>query len=324
MKKANKYLSLFFFALGVILFVMLVHEVGLDHIVENISTMGFGIVYVFLFPIAWYGVQSFAWWRVLTDDGVKVSLWHVFFVKVTGEAVNTVTPISFIGGDPYRIYLLQKQIGANESTASVVIDRTMYILSVFLVLLTTLIVAWFTLPLPGAWQVLFPIFVIGFFMLFVVLVFFQKRGMLLGLFNLISKLGLKTAKIESLRSRLLEIDTLIGRFYSKHKLHFFEIMLLHYAGRMMGSVEIYLIVTLLKLDVTFVQCLLMMSLTILINLAFFFVPGSMGVMESGYGALFHLLHLNPVYGVTIQIVRRIRTLFWTAIGVVAIPFYKSK
>ena len=72
------------------------------------------------------------------------------------------------------------------------------------------------------------------------------------------------------------------------------------------------------------HCLFLASLTILINMAFVFIPGSIGVMEGGYGALFYLLKLDPAYGVSIQLIRRIRALFYVFIGFVIIAIYKPK
>lgn len=324
MKNSKKIISFLFFVLGVALFVLLVRKVGLNEITTQMSKLGWGVFYVFAFPLTWTLVQSFAWWRILTDDGSTVSLWHIILVKITGEAINNITPISFVGGDPYRIYLLQKKTGATESAASVVIDRTMFILAICLTLLTSLVLAWFTLPLPGSWRILFPVFTVGFFVFFVGLVLFQKRGMLQTVSRLMIRFKIKSSKLASWQSRLEMIDEQVGRFYDKNKRHFFEIMMLQYLARLLGAVEIYLIASLMHININMAQCLFLTSLTILINLAFFFVPGSMGVMESGYSALFYLLKLNPAHGVTIQIIRRIRTLFWTGVGLLIVALYKPK
>lgn len=321
-KKTTAKFSFLFFVIGLILLFFLIDEVGSDLVLNKILELKWRIVYVLLFPATWYSVQSYAWWRILADDGVKVSLWHVFLTKITGEAVNTVTPISFVGGDPYRIYLLQKKTTKTESAASVVIDRTMYILAVVLLLLTSLVGALLVLPLPGAWKVLFPLITLGLFGVFVFLVFFQKKGMFGSLSRLLQKIGIQKKKLNELSEKIDNLDEKVGGFYRKHKLHFFEIMFLQYLGRFLGVIEIYIIVSLLGLPVSFVQCLFLASLTVLINLSFFFVPGSMGVMESGYGALFYLLKLNPAYGVAIQLVRRIRTFFWIGLGLLIILVYR--
>ncbi len=324
MKKHNwhTWLSWFFFGVGVVLLVMLVQKVGLKEVLGTIHNLEWRIIYVLIFPITWTAIQSYAWWRVLYDSDTTVKFRHVFLAKIVGEAINTVTPVSFLGGDPYRIYLLQKRATKTDSTFSVVIDRTMYMLAVVMMLFMTVIGAWFYLPLPGVWQILFPVITAFFFLAFVLVVFFQKKGMFGILSRFLQRVGIQRERLKNIEHKITEIDTLISGFYSKSHSHFFEIMTLQFLGRFLGVIEIYLIVQLLNLPVNFTECLFLTTLGILINLVFVFIPGSMGVMESGYGALFHLLNLNPAYGVAIQLIRRIRTFFWIGLGLLIMVVYK--
>lgn len=299
-------------------------EVGWENIFAYILRFRWRIIFILIFPLSWYGIQSFAWWRVLADDGVRVSLVHVFLAKISGEAINTITPVGFLGGDPYRVYVLQKKISTKYSASSVVVDRTMHVLAVFLLLLTSLCAAYFYLPLPRLWQIFFPVFTGAMFLAFVALVVFQKKGMFRFITRVLKKLHIKRQKLLEVEHKIEDLDKQVSLFYQKHKGHFFEIMFLQYVGRFLGVVEIFLIVTLLGLKISFTACLFMASLTILINLVFVFIPGSLGVMEGGYGALFYLMKLNPVEGVAIQIVRRLRTFFWIFLGLLVILLYKPK
>lgn len=324
MKKIRNSLSFVFFVVGLVLLYFLVKNVGWESIQTIFEDLHFRIIYILIFPVTWYAIQSFAWWRILADDDHDVSLTHVFLAKLIGEAINTITPVNFIGGDPYRIYLLQKKMSRTSSTASVVIDRTMNTLAVILLLFVALFVGWFYLPLPGQWRILFPLFTFAFFVVFLCLVTFQKKGMFSAITRLLYRLGIQRKRIDELSDRIKELDREVGGFYKKHKAHFFEIMFLHFFGRFLGAVEIYIIVKLLGLPVELAHCLFLSSLTVLINMAFVFIPGSMGVMEGGYGALFYLMNLNPAYGVGIQLVRRVRTFFWVGIGLVIILVYRPK
>lgn len=324
MKNLKNKLSLISFFVGLVLLYFLIRKVGWYEVFVGIKQLRFKMIFVFAFPVTWYAIQSFAWWRILADDGIRVSFMYVFLAKITGEAINTVTPLSFVGGDPYRVYLLQKKVSPTKSMASVVIDRTMYMLAVFLLLLATYLLAWYFLPLPGVWQILFPVITFLFFLSFVVLVFFQRKGLFGLLAGLLHWLGVKRKRMAELSEHIKNLDHHVGRFYSKHKAHFFEIMVLQFAGRFLGVVEIFIIAQFLHLPVSFLQCFFMASLTVLINIAFVFIPGSLGVMEGGYGALFYLMNLNPAFGVTIQLIRRVRAFFWIALGLAAMLVYQPR
>ena len=92
----------------------------------------------------------------------------------------------------------------------------------------------------------------------------------------LQKIGIQRERLIKIEGKLQNLDDQIGSFYKKHKGHFFEIMLLQFIGRFLGSIEIFIICYLLGFPIEFIYCLFMASLTILINMAFVFIPGSMG------------------------------------------------
>lgn len=324
MKKLANRLSFLFFLLGLVLLGFLIRKVGWHEILGTWRTAGWRIIGILILPVSWYFLQAYAWYRILKDDNHDASLWDVFLAKITGEAVNTVTPVSIAGGDPYRAYLLQKKASKTLSTASVVIDRTVHSIAVFLLLVLGLILAWWELPLPDSWNFVLPAVLTGLFVFLALSVRAQKRGIFLGVSRLLQRAGFAKSRLSKLDLKLAELDRYVGAFYAKHKLHFFEILTLHFVSRLLGAVEIWFIALLMNLPVTFDQSVLLASFTVLINMAFVFVPGSMGVMEGGYGALFYLMKLDPAYGVAIQLVRRLRTFFWVFLGLIAMLAYESK
>lgn len=324
MKKWQNTLSFGFFALGLILLALLVRKVGLAAITETFFKLGPNLIWVLLFPATWYFLQALAWHRVLKDDKHDASLWHVFLAKITGEAINTVTPASVAAGDPYRIYLLQKKTSKTTSTASVVVDRTLHTIGIFFTLITGLAVGWLSMPLPPAWRWILPGVLVGFTLVLWLLVASQKKGLFSTLSKILQKWGVQRARLERIDHKLLALDGQIRGFYDKSHVHFFEVVGYHTVSRLLGAVEIWFIVRFLGLPVTFAHCLVLTTLTILVNAAFVFIPGAMGVMEGGYGAIFYLLHLDPIMGVSIQLVRRVRTFFWIFLGLVIIALYRPQ
>jgi uncharacterized protein (TIRG00374 family) len=325
MRKHHHSLSAFFFLVGLALLYKLIQKVGTEEILTTFHKLDWKILYILILPTTWYSIQTLAWYRVLHFDGQKTSFGRVFLAKIAGEAVNTVTPLGFAGGDPVRIYLLQMDTCKTASTASVVIDRTMQTLGIVLMFLTTLIMAWLYLPLPRQWRTLLPLITIGFVLLCWGLVRLQHRG---GTFVFLSKtlgrFGIKPEKLKTLTETMDSLDKSISAFYKRSHAHFFEILFYQYLGRLLGVVEIFLIAHLLGYPITITHALFLSSLSVLINIIFVFIPGSMGIMEGGYGAVFHLLKLNPAMGIAIQLFRRLRTFFWIFLGLLVIPLFKPK
>ncbi len=152
----------------------------------------------------------------------------------------------------------------------------------------------------------------------------QKNGLVGSITNLAKKLGIQKTRIEKWDSKIQELDEKIGGFYRRSRIHFFEIIFWHFLSRALGVVEIWMIAHFLQTPISWGFSLDLASITVLINIVFVFIPGSLGVMEGGYGALFYLVKINPAVGVGIQLVRRLRTLIWTAIGLFLVAFYRPQ
>ncbi|EKD42394.1 MAG: hypothetical protein ACD_73C00179G0001, partial [uncultured bacterium] len=257
--------------------------------------------------------------------GTHVSFWHLLGIKLAGESVNNVTPVSFMGGDPVRLYMMQKKMPAALSAASVVLDRTIISLAVIPFVMLGLIVASFRLNLPSSWELAFPLLTLLMGALVWFFIHHQKKGLFDFLSRVLSSLGFKKHLAEEIQIKIEEIDTHIAQFYSHHPRRFLAVLFWHFMARLCGVFEIYLISLLLHIPLGLTGALLLATLTILVNMVFVFIPGSLGVLEGAYGALFLVMGLNPAYGIGIQLVRRMRTILWVFIGFLfMIPYWKFK
>ena len=69
--------------------------------------------------------------------------------------------------------------------------------------------------------------------------------------------------------------------------------------------------------------LILAGLTPIIGLVFAIIPAAVGLIEGGYGAVFYLMGLSPAAGVSLQLIRRIRGLIWSVIGLGYLARYRS-
>ena len=75
---------------------------------------------------------------------------------------------------------------------------------------------------------------------------------------------------------------------------------------------------------TLAQAVVFESLNRVIIVAFKFVPFRIGVDEALTGALAPILSLNPAAGVSLAVVRKVRSLFWAAVGLVVIAAHPTR
>lgn len=304
----------FFFGVGCILLYVLIQRIGVSELFGAIYLLGWRVGFVLILPLVWYFFQTLAWFFVLEEMNEHVSLKDLLRIKLVGESVNTLTPVSFMGGDPVRIYLLQKKMPITLSTASIVLDRTMQSLAVVMMLFAGLIVAWATLELPSLWRIMFPCLIV---MTGLVLWFFihrQRKGIFIFFSKVGGRLGLKRHLTESIQEKLGSMDQRISEFYRKSPGRFVSVLVCHFLARMVGVFEILLVAGLMMIPLGLDGSLILATLSVLVNMVFVFIPGSMGVMEGAYGALFILMALNPTGGVALQLIRRLRSAFWVFVG----------
>jgi uncharacterized protein (TIRG00374 family) len=316
-KLKARHLRTFFFILGLALFAYLVFKLDPGKLWVELRKIGFNFFWILIPTLLSYVAYALAWEIFLRGTYPRasgLSLGHIFKIKVSGEAVNSITPLSWGGGDPVRIYLLKAHVPVNAGTASVVVDRTLNNLAVALFMIVGVLMAFikFKLPLELKLGLLTTAcFILG------VSVFFYIRsheGLFEYFLDVLKKLRIKRHFSEKTTQRVQEIDRHISEFYRNNRPGFYKAFGLHFFARLQSPIEIYLVAKFMGFPLSFVECYLLGSMTILVNMIFVFVPGTFGVMEGAYAGAFSLFHLDPIVGASIQIIRRIRMLLWTALG----------
>ncbi|MBI2338752.1 MAG: flippase-like domain-containing protein [Deltaproteobacteria bacterium] len=314
MSAAKKLINPLFFVAGLVLLSFLIRKFGYMELVRTFRDLGWDLIYVLVIPFSWYSLHTLGWYLALEETGRHINFWSLLKIKLGGESVNTLTPVSFMGGDPVRILLLKKRMPGTLSTASVVLDRTMQSLGTVILLTIGMFCAWVALDLPSAWKILFPVITGGIGGLTWFFIHRQKKGIFDFLTRAVSRFGFRKLRAEKFLKPIEEIDGRISHFYHHNPRRFYTVLACHLTGRLCGVAEIYLVAHFMSIPLPLLGALYLATLTVLVNIVFVFIPGSMGVMEGAYGILLHLLGLNPIAGVAIQLVRRLRTIVWIFIG----------
>ncbi len=312
-KKTAKW-RLFFLILGLALFALLVFRLDPATLWKYLQKVGPRFLWILALAGLWYGFYALAWELFLKKLSRQVSLWEVFKIKVAGEAINSVTPLSWGGGDPMRILMLKEHISFPEGAASVVVDRTLNNLALALFMILGVALACFTLPQPASWAggLVAVLVLIVFVSVFVFVR--SHQGLFQFAIDTLKFFRLKKNFSEKTLRHVAEIDGHISRFYRLNRKAFSLSFLFHFLGRLCAVAEIYLAARFLEFPLGLRDSYLLGSLTVIVNLVFVFIPGSLGVMEGAFAGVFALLNLDPAIGTSLQIIRRLRMLIWTAVG----------
>lgn len=310
----KKHARQFFFAIGLILFAWVIYKLKPAVILDYLKEVGWNFLYILLISVLWYAAYALAWEIFLKNLSKRVHFLEIFRIKVIGEAINSLTPLSWGGGDPARVLMMKDHIPVTEGTASVIVDRTLNNLAValFVLLGVAFTLIKFSLPpalLAGLLASLAVILAASIFMYFR-----SHEGLFEFFIDLLKKLRIKKDFSEKTLTHAREIDAHISHFYKMNRKGFAFAFFLHFFGKCCGVLEIYYAARFIHHPLSMGDSYLLASMTVIVNMIFVFVPGTLGVMEGAFAGIFGLLGLNPAVGTSIQIVRRTRMLFWTAVG----------
>lgn len=323
--KILKKIRCLFLAIGAVLLVVLIKKIGLASIANNIADLGWYFIPILNISFASYLLYTVAWRQFLRRLGEGIGFLELFRIKIMGEAVNTLTPANFLGGDPMRIYLLKKNFRLSEGAASVVVDRTLHTVATLIIIIVGIAVAFQpfeVLPMNIKVGVPVVLFISSVFIGFVLI--HQRRGIFGLLLNVCRTLHIKKEFSEKTIHRFNELDSHIIEFYEENHRGFLIALSCHVVGRLLGVVEIYAIGRVVSDDFTILAAFMLTALAPMINAVFAFIPGAIGVMEGAYSGMLYLIHLDPVVGITIQIAKRLRSAFWIALGLMFLGAHGRK
>ena len=129
-------------------------------------------------------------------------------------------------------------------------------------------------------------------------------------------------KLEARREKLVELDQTIFGFYRQHRGRFYRSTLIYLCGWTLDTIEIYLVASLLGVPITWSQALVVEAFTGVAKLLGVWLPGSIGVQESGIILMGKLVGLPGTFVAAYALIRRARELIFAGMGMLL--FYAGK
>jgi len=308
--------------LGILIFVFIVYEIGILRIWENIKKITWQNFLILMVLRLFYWILRTINWKVILEQyKTSNSLFHMFYARMCSHAVSQLTPSAQVGGEAARIYIVNCS-SKRISLASVIVDKTIEFLTVIVFSIICVAIAIIRIPMSGKIKTLFIGFAAAALLLLLFFLSKQKKGLFEWFIELMAKMKIKFKFLEKNREKIKETDEHISDFYRNHRKAFLGVILLYSLLILLWTAEIHL--TLIFIGATNISFLDSFLITVLGNLAFLFplIPGSLGIYEATYVALFALLGKGTALGFTLVLIRRVIALIWAGIGLIAM--LKSK
>lgn len=317
----NTYRNIFL-AFGIIAVVVMLFtfDVSYGELWHNLRRAGFYLPLVLLLWLFIYLINTLSWYIIIRSGGAmnNLSFPHLYKFTVSGFALNYVTPVGLMGGEPYRIMELTPYVGVERATSSVILYVMMHIFSHFCFWLSSVVI--YVCFYPVGWGMGSVLTLITLFCLLLALLFVKgyRHGMAVACIRVGSHIPFLRKKsvrfAETYKEQLENIDSQIALLHQQRKSTFYAALALEYIARMVGCLEVWLILNVLTTHVHFIDCLLIVAFSSLLANLLFFLPMQLGGREGGFALAVGGLSLSGAYGVYAALITRVREMVWIVIG----------
>ncbi|MEE9173089.1 MAG: flippase-like domain-containing protein [candidate division NC10 bacterium] len=297
--------------LGLVLFVWILGHVGLEETLAEIRQVGWSFPLLLLPSLLMALLFSLAWRSTLPNE---VSLPSLFLIRAAGEAVNIITPLAYLGGEPLKASLLRRlDVPLTDGLASVVVTKTAaafgYCLLIFVGVATALV------GTQSSSSALVGGIGAGLFLAFslVILYYSQRRGMFSLLHRLAYRLGVRGEAWLGKRESLEILDSKIQNMYQDSK-RLSACLLFSFLGWLTTVLETYVFLWALGTPVDLVTAIVIQALVLGVKAAAFFIPGSLGAQEGGNLLIFLGLGMSGEVAMAYSLLRRARQVTFIFIG----------
>jgi uncharacterized protein (TIRG00374 family) len=300
---------------GIVLFVLLIWKIGPDQIWDNIEKITWHNFVILLFLRLFYWMlRTYCWDVILKGYGHRATFPHLFMCRMGSHAVSHLTPSATVGGEAARIYMLNSS-SKKISLASVIVDKTMELLSLIAFAIIGVGVAITRISMPVKYQVFLIAFVaVGSLLLFLILSK-QKKGFIGWIVRLLGKLRIRIKALERNKKKIEETDKYISEFYRNQRKRFWQVFFLYSLLVLVWTMEIHLTLMFIgAADISIMDSFVIVTLGS-ISFSFPIVPASIGIYEATYVGIFALLRLGADMGLTLVLIRRVIALLWAGLGV---------
>lgn len=275
-----------------------------DAITTSLNSLGWSVLLYLLGSGLGHVINTVGWRTTITLKELPFGFWPLLGSRLSGEAVNKITPIAPLGGEPLKAYLLMlRGLTAEKAILSVILSRYAMTVAQIGFILTGVVFALVLLPKKQpmlAGFAVFPLIVLGMITAATVADLGFRR--------------LRPTPEETQQSGPLGMWREAGQFFWRTPGALLLAVLWFFAGWCAGVGELLIASQLLQMPLSVPEAIAFEGLLVSLNMATFFIPGNAGSQEGGFVFLAPLFGLSPAEGVTLAVLRRLRDVVWILLG----------
>jgi putative ABC transport system permease protein len=304
------------FGLGLGLLIFIINHVGLQPIFDALGRIGFGFFALLAISGSRHLFRTFAMSAAVPPEHRKFTLLQALAARLGGEAISFLTFTGPLLGEATKVALLRKRVPLGYGVSALVVDNLIYNVSVALFILSGACVMLVTYPLPAVVRTVLIGIAAGTAFGVLAFAFAARRRLMLltWLVEFLIEIGPARNFLSQRREQVQKLESDAFDFYRHRRGAFFAMFGYNFLAHATSVYEVYATLWLLGFSPRVAASYIIESLTKVINFAFSFVPATIGVYEGGTELILRTLGYAVATGVTLAIVRKASTIFWTSIG----------
>jgi len=303
-------------ALGTGLFTYLVWRAGPGKLIEDVVALRWGVVLIIGLAGCSHLAKTWAWVLMLGGGKQKVPFSRLFALRLGAEAIGQLGIVGQTFGDSIRISYLSSDVSVARGVSSVSLDRGLFFITGTVVTIVGITTAALVLPLPHGLSRFAGIFVVLLcgLLLSTALVVHRRWPVLSGTTASLGRLSFFRNWVDKNWRLIRSVEKMLFDFYHHTPEAFWASFALNLACHVMAVSEVCLIVYFLGTKIGFLSALAIEALTKLVNAVGNLIPGNVGTYEAGNVLIGKMFGLSTAAGLALGLSRRVRALFWAAVG----------
>ena len=323
MKPGLRYLRPIAGVAGIALFFCMLQRTGPEAVLQNIRAFGWGVVALILLSGLRHILRALAWSYCVQTDGRRPRWFEFLGPRLVGEALNDLTPAGPLLGEPARVVAVSRLMPAQTAASSVVLENLIFGLGAVLFMLSGIVLAVISVAaLRGFWWVGGGL--VSCFLACLGLVWWavSRRLLLLGaVFDSLKRRGLGWGFLQRHEQSVRAVEQTVHDFFLKSRRTFLAVLAIEIATNFTGIGEVYLILKVTTSHSSLFAAYLVESASRAVQIAFSFVPLGLGVQEGAAAATLQAIGHAATEGISLAVLRKIRSLFWAVIGLLLLARY---
>ena len=311
---------------GAALFAWVVRRTGPADIVDGVQRVGWGLLAILALAGLRLALRAGAW-RQCMPPGAGLSYGRAFSAFLAGDTAGTITPFGILASEPTKVFLTRHDLATRDSIASLAIENLLYTASVAVMVGIGLVVLLATVPLTAGWRWLLAAALAA-----------LAAGCAVAWRLMRGTWDERRGARAPWRQRVAAARQAVTGFAADYPGRLWRAFAFDAAFHALAVIEVWLTLKWLAGPPppgfgeaglagggpTVAQAVIFESVNRVIIVVFKFVPFRIGVDEALTGALAPVLSLNATAGVSLAVIRKVRGLFWAAVGLVVIAAHPTR